>query len=94
MTIATGYQRDAEFIFYVTQTGATYLVHDPESLEPLWRKCADQGEEYLSPDAETARLGADELAKKNTMHCFADHGCADSCKTMCRLSTWEISLAW
>jgi hypothetical protein len=35
MPIPGGYPYDAEFIFYVTGSGVTYLVHEPEALEPL-----------------------------------------------------------
>jgi hypothetical protein len=63
MTFDTGYLRDADTVFYVTKSGVTYLVYEPEAVEPMWKKCSDPGEEYLSPDAETARLCAEERAE-------------------------------
>jgi hypothetical protein len=64
MPLARGYHRDADSVFYLTESGAMYLVYEAEAPEPLWRRCDG---ECLSPDDEPARLGAEEMDEYETV---------------------------
>jgi hypothetical protein len=49
------YCRDADTIGYVSRAGLVYIVTEPDAPEPVWKRV-----DFLSDDAESSRLSAEE----------------------------------